>query len=406
MINYLRRVFRLSDSVKHDAEADTRVMFGLAPDKALTLSAVFACVRRISETIGALPCQIYRRDKGGGKEQAPGHRLYYLLHQAPNADMTALMFQERIAADLCLYGNHFSEIYRNGAGQVTALYPLEPRLVDKIREYNGREFIYKYADPRGAFREIPETNMLFVAGFNYDLETGLGLSPVEASRRTLENAFAADEVASGLFRNGVAPSGILSTDRTLNPEQRQNLRDMLMKQAGALRRAGGLMVMENGLKYEALTFKPVDAQILESRLYGVEEICTIFGVPPHMIGHTTKSTSWGSGLEQQNLWFVTYTIQPYLKRIETALTNKLLGPIESGRYLVEYNLDGLLRADSAGRSAYYSTALQNGWMSRNEVRRKENLNTIDGGDEYTVQVNLTPLESLGKLAGRDNGASN
>lgn len=403
LISHIRRAFTREDHPAL-AEAEAKKLqlgfpegafFNITPDNALSVSTVFACVRRISETIGSLPCQLYRRCDTGGKEIALNHRLYYLLHQAPNADMTAYMFQEQITVDLCLYGNHFSEIYRNGAGQVTALYPLEPMRVSKARQHNSRNFVYRYTDYTG-YREISEENILHVAGFRYDLGSGLSLSPIELARKSLEHACAVDEAATGLFKNGVAPSATLETDTILNSEQRHDIRDMMQEQAGLLRQPGGVIVLPHGFRYNPRPFKPVDAQILESRLYGVEEICTIFGVPPHMIGHTTKSTSWGSGLEQQNLWFVTYTIQPYLKRIETALTNKLLGPKDGGRHLMEYNLDGLLRADSTARAAYYSTAAQNGWMSRNEIRQKENLKPVPGGDDYTVQVNLTPIDQLGQ----------
>lgn len=137
--------------------------------------------------------------------------------------------------------------------------------------------------------------------------------------------------------------------------------------------------------------------MLENRAFNVEDICRWFRVPPFMVGHTEKSTSWGSGLEQQGQGFATYTLRPYLARIESAIQKKLIPLADRKLYLAEFNLDGLLRADSAGRAAHYSTALQNGWMNRDQVRAKENMGKIPGGDVYTVQSNLLPLDKIGDM---------
>ena len=396
----IRKFLRLSDTVNiansAGVAAGPGLFFVISPETALGLPTVNACVRLISETVGALPCQVYRRDDKGGKILAPDHNLYHILHDSPNADMTPMTYFETICRDLLLYGNHFSEIYRNSRGAVTAAYPLEPWLMDKTRHYNTREFIYLYADPRGAYREINEKNILFIPGAGYNVTDGLAPSPMEWLKSTLQHAVASENMATGMFSNGLAPSGVLNTKRTLSPEQREGLQSRLLAQAGALRRAGGMLLLEDEMTYLPLTFKPVDAQVLESRLFSVEQICTFFRVPPHMVGHVTKTTSWGSGIEQQNQAFATHTLKPYLDRIEEAMNKAMLGPIEIGRYTVEFNLDGLLRADTAGRAALYSSGLQNGWMNRNEVRGKENLPSIEGGEVFTVQVNQIPLEQLGQ----------
>ena len=396
----IKKFLRLSDTVQiANATAGSIAagrFFVVSPETALGLPTVNACVRLISETVGALPCQIYRRDDRGGKSLAQDHRLYYLLHDSPNADMTPMTYFETICRDLLLYGNHFSEIFRNTREQITAIYPLEPAFMDKTRAYGSRRFVYQYADPLGVYREIDERDILFIPGAGYNVTDGLAPSPMESLKSTLRHALASEDVATGIFNNAISATGLLTTERTLSTEQRANLRAMIKEQAGLLKSAGGLLVLESDFKYTPITIKPVDAQVLESRLFSVEQICTFFRVPPHMVGHVTKTTSWGSGIEQQNQAFATHTLKPYLDRIEEGMNKAMMGPIEAGRYTVEFNLDGLLRADTTARANLYSSGLQNGWMSRNEVRSKENLPAIDGGDIYTVQVNQIPLEQLGQ----------
>ena len=197
------------------------------------------------------------------------------------------------------------------------------------------------------------------------------------------------------------PSLIVTTDKVLAPDQREQERSWMQKMAGGLKNAGGMMVFEGGYTPHQISMNPVDAQMLENRAFNVEDICRWFRVPPFMVGHTEKSTSWGSGLEQQGLGFATYTLRPYLARIESAIRKKLIPLSERNLYVAEFNLEGLLRADSAGRAAHYSTALQNGWMSRDEVRAKENAGKIPGGDIYTVQSNLLPLDKIGQQQPKD-----
>lgn len=402
VINFFQKVFRIGGS------AGTAATFPLGPaysgrfisaDRALQLSTVFACVRLISETVGTLPCQVYERKENNGKVLIHDHWLYGLLHDEPNADMTATDYFEVICTDLCLQGNHFSEIYRGVSGRPVALYPLDPRLVDVNRMTDGR-VQYLYADPYGGgYREVPEDDMFHVRGFGTD--PIIGLSPISCARVSLDIAVSAEEVAGSTYRNGMRPSGVISTDRVLTDEQREAMRKVFSGYAAGPQNAGGLIPLEAGFKYQQLTINPVDAQMLENRSFSVEDICRWFKVPPYMVGHTEKSTSWGSGLEQQNTNFATYTLRPYLRRIEAKARTKLLSPAERQKYQIEFNLDALLRADAQARANLYSSAVQNGWQTRNEVRAKENLPPVDGGDVLTVQSNMMTLEQLGKETEND-----
>ncbi|MEY0729798.1 phage portal protein, partial [Providencia rettgeri] len=180
---------------------------------------------------------------------------------------------------------------------------------------------------------------------------------------------------------------------TLNDEQRERIRSYLLSFVGS-KNAGKMMVLEGGMKYNNVTMNPEAAQMLESRAFSIEEICRWFRVPPFMVGHMDKQSSWASSVEGMNMQFLTNTLRPLLVNIEQEISRCLLSGDDD--YYAEFSVEGLLRADSAGRAAYYTTSLQNGWMSRNDVRRLENLPPIDGGDIYTVQLNLTPIDQLGK----------
>lgn len=397
-----KRIFRISDTPRLVAEAQAGgTILSTSPESAMRLSTVFACVRLLSETVGTLPCVIYKRKGIGRREVAYDHPLYYLLHDSPNADNTVVEFWERCTADLCLRGNHYSEKIMSANGKtVVSINPLLPDLVDVSRTMNG-QIRYVYADPYRGWREIPEENMFHVRGFGTTNDDTRGLSPIAYAAVSIDIAKSTDHVAAQTFKNGLRPSGVLGTDRILKPEQRKEEQEWMHKAVGGVQGAGKTLVLEGGYKYTPIGISPVDAQMLENRAYSVEDICRWYRVPPFMVGHTEKSTSWGTGLEQQGQGFATYTLRPYLARIEAAVEKRLLSPLEQREYFIEFNFDGLLRADSRARASLYATYAQNGIMTRNEMREKENLDPIEGGEILTVQSNLVPLHQIGKEAGKE-----
>ena len=216
-------------------------------------------------------------------------------------------------------------------------------------------------------------------------------------------AMAADEAAGKVFANGMQASGFLTHEGgVLKENQREQIRESLNKFSGS-QNAGKLMVLEAGMKYQGITMDPEAAQMLETRAFNVEEICRWFRVPPFMVGHMDKQSSWAASVEAQNLHFLSNSLRPLLVNIEQEISRCLLTPNERDKYFAEFNVEGLLRADSAARANFYNTALQNGWLNRNEVRQKENMPPVDGGETYTAQSNLLPLEKLGQDSG--NGAN-
>lgn len=357
-------------------------------NKALQLSAVFACVKLLSETVSTLPLRLYERMPDGTRRAATEHPMYNLLAVAPNAEMTPARFMLLIVASLALRGNAYVEKKRV-AGRVVALIPLLPQNMTVKRQENGR-LRYTYVE-NGTDRTLDEKDVMHIRAFG--LDGVCGLHPVMMGSNVLGTAVSAEEAAAKVFEQGMQASGILTTDKSLTPQQRNELNASMTRFAGS-KNAGKVMVAEYGLKYQGITMNPEAAQMLESRNFAIEEICRWFGIPPFMVGHMDKQSSWASSVEGMNLQWLTNGLRPLLENLEQEVHRCLLE--RDPRYFVEYSVEGLLRADSAGRASYYTTGLQNGWMSRNEVRRLENLPPIPGGDVYTVQSNLLPIDQLGK----------
>lgn len=359
-------------------------------DTALKLSAVWACVRLRSQTISSLPLHLYGQDK----KTANDHPLYRILHDSPNADMTASEFWESVVASLDLWGNAFVFIGRHN-GVIKSLEPLMPDNVQIIRDKNG-VITYRYTENNQIFY-YTDNEILHIKGFT--LDGRVGLSPIQYQAQVMGYQIDANNAANHEFKNSLKVGGFLKTgEKTLTDQQREMLRDRLTE-FGKPENSGKFMILEAGMDLAGgggIRMNPQDAQLLESRYFGIEEICRTFGVPPQLIYHTDKASSWASSLENMNLGFLMYSLRPILVRIEQAIVKKLLIPSERGKYKPRFSVEGLLRADTQGRTSFYTSALQNGWLTRNEVRELEDLPPIDGGNDLTVQLNLTPLQFLGK----------
>lgn len=357
-------------------------------EKALALASVWACVRLLSESVSTLPMKVYERAADGSRKLALNHPAYQVLCRRPNSEMTPSRFMLMVVASICLRGNAYVEKKLIGT-KLVSLVPLLPQCM-KVERLDNGELRYTYTE-KGVARIIPVKNMMHIRGFGLD---GIcGMMPMRTGRDVFGAAMAVEESAAKIFENGIQTSGFFLSKNLLTKEQRQKNRENLNRFVGS-KNAGKVMVLEGDMSYQGITLNPEDAQMLESRSFSIEEICRWFRVPPFMVGHTTKQSSWASSVEGMNLLFLTNTLRPMLVNIEQEISRCLLNGDED--LFAEFSVEGLLRADSAGRAAYYTTALQNGWMSRNDVRRLENLPPIEGGDIYTVQLNLTPLEDLRK----------
>lgn len=353
----------------------------------LGLSAAWACVNLLAGTIASLPLMVYRTDGSGNRVLAKDHPLYWVLHDSPNYDQTALDFWEGGQAALELRGNMHARIERSGS-RIVALHPLVDPVVRRQADGALR---YRWAE-NGKSWDEPQENVFHVRGFGGSPMGGM--STLAYGRHVFGLSLAINGAAQTTFANGVRPSLILTppSDRTLPGDTRERVEKALQeKHAGAMN-AGRPMLLEGGLTPHQVSFSPEDAQMLESRSFSVEEICRFFEVPPHMIGHTEKSTSWGTGLEEQTLRFQKFTLRRRLKRIEQAIMKQLLTPADRvAGIVVEFNLEGLLRADSKGRSDFYRTMTQIGAMTINEVRGLENLPPVAGGEVPRMQSQNIPI---------------
>ena len=371
---------------------------------AMQMTAVYCCVRILSEAVASLPLQFYRYTDDGGKEKAVDHPLYFLLHDEPNPEMTSFIFRETLMTHLLLFGNAYSQIIRNGKGEVVALYPLMPDRMKVDRDEHGKLY-YEYTvydadqvdgrkgtDKVGRTVRLKPYDVLHIPGLGFD---GLvGYSPIAMAKNAIGLAIATEEYGSKFFANGAAPSGVLEHPGTIKDPSK--VRESWQATFGGSGNANKIAVLEEGMKYTPISISPEQAQFLETRKFQIDEIARIFRVPPHMIGDLEKSSF--NNIEQQSLEFVKYTLDPWVSRWEQAMVRALLTSDEKKKYFFKFNVDGLLRGDYQSRMNGYATARQNGWMSANDIRELENLDRIpeeDGGDLYLVNGNMVPLVSAG-----------
>lgn len=376
-----------------NGDADTITGVAMTESAVLGLSTAWACVNLLVGTQASLPVMVYRTAKDGSRELAKDHPLYRVLHDSPNSQQTALDFWEFICASLELRGNGYARKVKS-QGKVVGLVPIYPDLMS-VRQLTGGRIGYRWTFDGKSYDETDES-VLHIRGFGGN-PLG-GLSTLEYGRKTFDLATGINSAATTTFKNGMRPNVLISFKEFLTPQQRKDVEDALAAKYQGAMNAGRPFIAEGGQTVSTISMNPEDAQMLESRAFSVEEICRLFGVPPHMVGHTEKSTSWGTGIEQQTLGFVKFTLRRRLKRIEQALMKQLLTADDVARGItIEFNLEGLLRGDSAGRSAFYTAALGDtqkpGWMLRNEVRALENLPPVDGWSEPIPLITNQSLPS-------------
>ncbi len=393
LLGWLGKPFGLTDADAWAALSCAGTVGGVRVNaqSMLTISAVWACARLISETIATLPLSMYER-ASGGKRIATQHPLHFIIHDQPNVDTTAAVHWEAMVAAMLLRGNGRAEKLMVGP-RVVGLQFLDPRRLWIGRGADGKKE-YRYTESNGQQRVIPRDRIWNVPGFTLD---GIeGLSVVAYGARVFGSALAADTASTKTFEQGLQPTTYFKFPKILRPEQRTDAREAIEKISGAVN-AGKPAILEAEMDVGTIGINPDDAQMLESRGFSVEEICRWFRVPPFMVGHSEKSTSWGTGLEQQMIGFLTFTLGPWLRRIEQAISKDLLTPADRQRFYPKFAVEGLLRADSAGRAAFYSAMANNGILTRDELRELEDREPMGGNAAVlTVQTAMAPLDSLGQ----------
>jgi len=364
---------------------------------AMQMTAVYSCVRILSEAVAGLPFHFYRYTDDGGKEKAIDHPLYSLLHYEPNPEMTSFVFRETLMTHLLLWGNAYAQIIRNGKNEIIALYPLMPNKMDVSRDKSGQLYYTYVTQPeeahtmKGTVVYLNPSEVLHIPGLGFD---GLvGYSPIAMAKNAIGMAIACEEYGAKFFANGAAPGGVLEHPGTIKDPQR--VRESWQSTFGGSGNSNKIAVLEEGMKYTPIGISPEQAQFLETRKFQINEIARIFRVPPHMVGDLEKSSF--SNIEQQSLEFVKYTLDPWIVRWEQSIRRALLTPEEKKKYFVKFNLEGLLRGDYQSRMNGYAIGRQNGWMSANDIRELENQDRIpaeEGGDLYLVNGNMLPIKTI------------
>ncbi|KKM14816.1 hypothetical protein LCGC14_1702330 [marine sediment metagenome] len=358
--------------------------------KALAVPAALDAVRLISQTIGSLPLVMYER-VGRGKERAVTHRLQRILHDQPNEFMSAMTFRETLQSHLLLWGNAYAEIERDGARRVTALWPLLPdRVTPEVK--NGH-LIYRvrFSDKKGVTRDRGQEVVLFadqvfhIPGLGFD---GLrGYSPISLARQSLGISLAAEEFTARFYSNAATPFGVLEYPGELGLEAKKNLRDSFNADHGGLTRSHRLAILEEGMSYKPISIPQKDAEFLETIKFQVVQVARIFNVPLHKIKSMDAATF--SNIEQQNIEWATDTVTPWAVRWEQEINRKLVAQPE--KFFASFLLQGLLRGELLARYKAYQIGRFGGWLSANEIRVFENMNTFEGGDEFLRPANMIPI---------------
>ena len=356
---------------------------------ALQLSAFWACSRLISQVVASLPIGVFEKNADGSKTARQDHPLYRIIHDAPSYDRTAMEFWEGRALGLCTSGNGFAEKVMRGPN-VSSLIAM-PADTAVIRDDNGK-LVYRFFD-RGKQQELPADKVFHIRGFG---DGDAGLSPVGYARQALGIVRATERATGQTFGKGMRAKGFFTMPGKLDAEQRKQAEKVLVDaHSGQNGKWAG--VLEMGVDFKTVNISPRDAELIMSRQFNVEEVCRWFGVPPILIGHASQGqTMWGSGVEQLMLGWLTLQLRPYLTRIEQAARRRLFSPADAQTYFVEFNVEGLLRADSAARGEFYSKLFQLGALSPNMIADKENLPRFDGGDQRFVNSTYMPIEEAGQ----------
>jgi len=354
-------------------------------DKALTLTSVWNAIRLLSESVSSLPITVYRKENNGDKVEDVNNRIYNLIKFKPNNFQNKITFFEYVMYSVLTDGNAYVQIVRDNSANPVQLIPINPDYVNIFIKEN--ELFYQM-DGGSVLDSADVLHIKLITDDGIE-----GLSPIDQCAKAINWNLSIEEFGSTFFKNGAKPSSVLSTDRALSETAIERLKNSFNSSYAKLKSSNSTIILEEGLTFKPISISPEQAQFLASRQFGIEEIARIFNIPPHMLKDLSKSSF--NNIEMQSQEYVTYTLMPYLTRIEQEMNLKLFRTNELGKTFVEFNVNGLLRGDVKTRNEAYKTAIQNGYMSINEVRQKENLNSIEGGDKHFIQMNMTTIENIG-----------
>ena len=377
-----------------DIHAETPTTSGamISEQSAMRISAVYACVKIISWTKASLPLITYRRMRPRGKERAYDHNNYDLLHDRPNPEQTSFEWRSLMSTYQNLWGLGLSEIeFDRRTGMPVAFWPIPPWNIQIMRTKNNRSRFFRIKLPDGNYQNLKPWQVLEFRALS--THPDYIMSPIAVHRETVGLNAAIKEFGARTFGQGTNPAGVVTTDQQLKQETADDLRKYLAENYSGLSKSHRLMMLHGGLKFERIGLPPQDAQYLESQKFGIAEIARIYNMPLHLLQEHQSSTTWGSGLEELNQGFITFTLRPYLVQWEQEIKRKLFFRNEDEEYFAEHLVDGLLRGNQKDRTDAQSKWFSMGALSPNDIRELENKNPYEGGDEYFIPMNVIPVSA-------------
>lgn len=361
------------------------------PKTAMGLAVYFACIRNISEDQGKLPHHVYRRRGDGGRDKATEHKSYRLIHDQPNENMTSMVFHETLTSHALGWHGGFAEIVKDGGGNVLVMYPLDPAAVTVERREGDGVLRYRHRMPNGSDVILSQDRVLHLHGLGYDGLTGYAMWCI--ARDTIGNALATQNYRGQWFGNGAQPSGVLQVPAGFSPKAMEGLRKSFEERHEGEGNKGKTLLLEDGVTWNAVSVDAEKAQMLEAMDFDIEDICRRFRMPPNKVGHFKRAQGW-STVEMLNTDYVVDCLMSWSTRWEQEYNRKVFKPSEQSEYYVKFDYRGLLRGDSAARSAYYTALFNIGVLSENDIRELEDMNPVEDGDTRYVQGALMPVDLL------------
>ena len=380
--------------VQDGAPNNPNAVYPVTWDSALQLSAVWACVRLLSESIASMPIKFYLKDGKGERTAYDNHPLCDLLNYSPNRYQTRQEFFETLMFNLFLHGNCYAHVERRSNKTISSLLPLMSQQM-QVATIDGGDRVYNYTE---------NTMMVFAQETVWHVplmpsNAIIGLSPLNYASKVVGIAEAAENRVGTSARNGFKPTGVLMIDRVLSDAQRNAIRanfsDLQEGSGDALR------VLEAGMTYQQISISPKDAQLLETRQFSIEEIARFFNVPSVLINDTKSTTAWGTGIGQIVEGFGKFSLRPITEKLEASMSKWLLTPAEQRTIDIEFDFDALMRGDSLTRANIAQVQINSGTRTINEVRKVDGIGPLAGGDDAYMQAQMTPISTLIKGNGQN-----
>lgn len=378
-----------ADEFWYRTTAQGNEVFKVTPEGALKITAVYACVRILADTVASLPLDLFQRVEGG-KELANAHHLYELLKYQPNETQDSFQFLERLMVDCNTRGAFYAEkVFKRG--KIVALLPLLPDFMKVVRLPYQNYLRYEYCDNISGETRIFRGDELYKIQLFTGPDGYTPISPIKYNADAVGITESTEKYAGAFFRNSAKPSGFLTTPHTLKDDAtRKSMENSWNRMYQGVNNAHKVAMLDQGLEFKTISLSNEDSQLLESRRFQLSDIARIYRVPVHMIQDLSRATF--NNIEHQSLDFAIHTIRPWCRRIQHAIRRDLLFEEEKSQYFAEFNLNDLMSADGKSRALFYGSAVQNGYMTRNEVRERENLNPIEGLDAPLLPLNMATQE--------------